>query len=67
MSKEELIRRAEDIRHAVNYLIRASDNDGFVMIGFFLKLAELAIDSELARRGVPHDDHLGENGNEKRH
>jgi hypothetical protein len=67
MSKEELIRRAEDIRYAVNYLIRASNNDGFIMIGFFLKLAELAIDSELAERGVPRDDHPGENGTEKRH
>ena len=67
MSKEELIRRAEDIRHAVNYLIRASDNDGFVMIGFFLKLAEMAIDSELAKRGVPRDDHHVDEGNESRH
>lgn len=67
MSNDELIRRAEDIRHAVNYLIRESDNDGFVMIGFFLKLAELAIDSELARRGVPREDRPDGNDNETRH
>lgn len=67
MSKEELIRRAEDIRHAVNYLIHVSNSDGFVMIGFFLKLAELAIDNELAKRGIPSNGHVGENENDTRH
>lgn len=67
MTKKEIVRRAEDIRHAVNYLIHASDTDGFVMIGFFLKLAELAIDSELARHGVPRDDRDGSDVEERRH
>lgn len=67
MSKEELIRRAEDIRHAVNYLIHVSNSDGFAMIEFFLKLAELAIDSELAMRGIPRNSHVSENENDKRH
>ena len=65
MSKEELIRRAEDLRHAVNYLIHASRSDGFVVIGFFLKLAELAIDNELARRGIPRNSQGSES--DKRH
>lgn len=67
MSNEELIRRAEDIRHAINYLIHVSRSDGFVMIGFFLILAELVIDKELAKRGIPRNSHVSGNENDKRH
>ncbi len=56
---------AESFRHAILYLIREADSNGFTRVGITLEEVERAIDEELDMRGLSRNgtsDRIGHSG-----